>query len=623
VLNDLFTTGSDKTLKNDNEYHFAAIAYAHNNWKTYDTIDNFGQKAAFLSGRSNYKVASFIPSFVADNEEYHATITRISGVGNPGNFLLVEDEMYDKMLSQDFDGKIKYKNGAAPIGVNVLDPTLIKPHKYLVTVKGTFHTFNCQYDQDATWMLEDLTSNKVIIDKISLLEAKEYVFDSLGFSVVFKNAAETGSTTDANNGAIGARLKYKDVDKPRWLDAVRNDGFIRNNEIQPLNFLDQQSVKTIRGLESMGDEFFVPYLATKYATEPDFYISPAAREFMSLTLGLKFLKPKDLNNVDIVLTKDKSKWSKCVVVESCFKTYTDSGYTSIGNALNFEIRQSPSINKEGKPLNDGTTGFSYFPGYAVDVETGQRVNIFFSENSCFSGNNTKHLNGDKSICTDMIFNPSDQLFSIVDSSLVAGGQHFIYVTRSQYDSCQVLKNKLDPSNSNITKARATAAITWTSLPILAPQTELTSVSDGIIPNDIVVQLRVTNPHGRSTRFDTENINTCVPIDDKPVYEFGFEQINSAKTVGKDDLNVFLIPNPLLSGQQGTIKIKKASQNLTVEVFNMQGYKIGSIPKSSLASSGEYSTIEVDTHTWTPGMYLIKLTDSITGNSKTLKWVVLR
>ena len=33
-----------------------------------------------------------------------------------------------------------------------------------------------------------------------------------------------------------------------------------------------------------------------------------------------------------------------------------------------------------------TKGMGWFPGYAIDVETGQRLNIFFGENSVFDPN---------------------------------------------------------------------------------------------------------------------------------------------------------------------------------------------------------------------------------------------
>ena len=41
------------------------------------------------------------------------------------------------------------------------------------------------------------------------------------------------------------------------------------------------------------------------------------------------------------------------------------------------LRQSPSVDKDGNPYNSGTMGMGWFPGYAIDLETGERLNIIF------------------------------------------------------------------------------------------------------------------------------------------------------------------------------------------------------------------------------------------------------
>lgn len=56
----------------------------------------------------------------------------------------------------------------------------------------------------------------------------------------------------------------------------------------------------------------------------------------------------------------------------------DDRNLSVGNALKHEPRKSPSVDKDGNP--DGTGyGFGWFPGYAINVDTGERLNIMFSE----------------------------------------------------------------------------------------------------------------------------------------------------------------------------------------------------------------------------------------------------
>ena len=101
----------------------------------------------------------------------------------------------------------------------------------------------------------------------------------------------------------------------------------------------------------------------------------------------------NLYSVDVVLTPNEPElWTRCIVLEAC-----EDNALSIGGAYKQEPRKSPSVDKNGNPDGSGTTGMGWFPGYAINVETGERLNIMFSENSADTANN-----GD-----DMLFNPTD------------------------------------------------------------------------------------------------------------------------------------------------------------------------------------------------------------------------
>ena len=114
----------------------------------------------------------------------------------------------------------------------------------------------------------------------------------------------------------------------------------------------------------------------------------------------------NLYSVDIVITPDKSLWTRAIVLESC----PDSA-KSEGKALRNEPRKAISRDKNGNPEPNATDGFgelgnegmSWFPGYAINIETGERLNIMFSENSDYTLNDKfgSLING-----RDMIFNPT-------------------------------------------------------------------------------------------------------------------------------------------------------------------------------------------------------------------------
>jgi len=98
----------------------------------------------------------------------------------------------------------------------------------------------------------------------------------------------------------------------------------------------------------------------------------------------------NLYSVDIVMTNNKDLWTRCIVLEAC-----DDATKSVGHAKTHEPRKQASVGKDGKP--DGTgDGMGWFPGYAINVETGERLNIMFAENSADPENNGN----------DMLFNPT-------------------------------------------------------------------------------------------------------------------------------------------------------------------------------------------------------------------------
>ncbi|MBR3783916.1 MAG: hypothetical protein IKJ78_05595 [Bacteroidales bacterium] len=145
--------------------------------------------------------------------------------------------------------------------------------------------------------------------------------------------------------------------------------------------------------------------------------------------ALNYSDMSQLPSVHIVLTADTSKWTRCPVIEMC-DDYTQAE----GNARKFSARAHKSVDKNGDTLVGNTPasaaqladpnspayiseyGMGWFPGYAINTVTGERLNIMFGEDSRYV-----QFNG-----RDMIWNP---VSNIVDGTqdYVLGGRHFIYV----------------------------------------------------------------------------------------------------------------------------------------------------------------------------------------------------
>ena len=143
--------------------------------------------------------------------------------------------------------------------------------------------------------------------------------------------------------------------------------------------------------------------------------------------SLNYNDMSQLPSVRIVMTADTTKWTRCPVVEMC-DDYTQAE----GQARKFSARAHKSVDKNGDTLVGAATaadlanpnspayiaeyGMGWFPGYAINTVTGERLNIMFGEDSRYVQHNGR----------DMIWNP---VSTRVDgtSDYVIGGRHYIYV----------------------------------------------------------------------------------------------------------------------------------------------------------------------------------------------------
>ena len=170
--------------------------------------------------------------------------------------------------------------------------------------------------------------------------------------------------------------------------------------------------------------------------------------------ALNYNELSKLPSVHIVITADQSKWTRCPVIEMC-DDYTQSE----GNARRFMMRRHASVDKDGRTcdslgvapdVNDPTnpayiseTGMGWFPGYAINTLTGERLNIMFGEDSRYVQYNGR----------DMMWNPAS-----VDvegsQNYIMGGRHFIYVMNSTrqtfYDMARANQADVNYYNTYVT-----------------------------------------------------------------------------------------------------------------------------------------------------------------------------
>lgn len=175
----------------------------------------------------------------------------------------------------------------------------------------------------------------------------------------------------------------------------------------------------------------------------------------------------NLYSVDIVMTPDKSLWTKALVLEAGAAT-ADEDYKvrqEINGEVVYNIRHEPkncrSVDKEGNPVDDGTTGFGWFPGYAINVETGERLNIMFAENSLDTLNHgndmifnpttvyafyrnletgeyiTDEETGEPLAMSQSVFNSYREAYGLEFGEPLNGGRHYVYVCGSSGNTCSM------------------------------------------------------------------------------------------------------------------------------------------------------------------------------------------
>jgi hypothetical protein len=614
VTNDLFSKSEDKRLVNHKKYYFTTIAIGYNNYKKFDARTGIGQKEVIVVGRRNIGDASkrtssyeVIPRPIVDtklNAKYGdgPIITRLDGVGNGGRFIDMSEETMNQILAGSFDGSITYKPGKAPVKVEVYNPLEVVDGQYELTFRDRNMT-DAALEKDAKWQLKNTATNDIIASETTIEKLNEQIISKFGFSVTVGQVADVGlnSINDKSNGSIGSEVVYKGTAAP-WLTGLQDDqiifgltsiaNFLKTNTVVDPDFnLDPN--------QTLGktSNLFVPYQLADYRGGETGLplLSPAWQNPSSASVRSLDSLAK-LNNVDIVFTSDKSKWSRCVVIETSIPIYYDASIagspatSTEGGAKNFDLRKAPSVGKDaaadGKPVKqvlpdeqaEGlTNGMGWFPGYAVDVETGKRLNIFFGENSAFDPDIGIYDEDSKGNSRDMMWNPTSQFVLPTrvspnpTYSAFVGGQHCVYVTNTDYDGCKLYRDRLN--GSAFRKISALRSITWAGMPYLRSNTKLTTYAQGLIPGDATVKLRVNNPYAPLRGKNTNNIHPSYRFDMK-----GVQPVALTTTEVDSTLNMIgVAPNPYygfsayeVNSFTTTVKITNLPAKSTITIYTLDG-----------------------------------------------------
>ncbi|MGC6428039.1 MAG: hypothetical protein ACON4Y_01630 [Flavobacteriales bacterium] len=515
IINDEFATGNSRLI-NHQPYYFMAVAYGYNNYKEYDPTNpnNLdGQQTPYKSGRKNIRVYTGIPhkpfttelnAEVGDGVE----VTRFLGAGNGGNRLELSSQSTDEILSSaGMSENPTYVAGSGPVDIQVIDPFKLTRSEFALKFYGNLYNASSSdprsivLDSDESrWELVNISTGESYLSDATITVGNQQIFPELGFSinVAQNNPPDWDYYTNSafyedNNGLISSSIEFKDEYNP-WLTGIRDrddeDGEVTqaNTLFWGYNWIHAGSYVASPPNSSVFDDYstdpdavyedvvngtWAPYrLVSFYLDGPGY---DASQSYTSLPFQQTNNRLRNLQSVQIVYTSDKSLWSRCVVLEA-----QDNPTYSEGGVEKMDLRSGESVDKDG--INDGTgNGMGWFPGYAINKESGERLNIMFSEDSWLEADNGR----------DMIWNPSTRRQSTLppffNGSYYLGGKHFVYVHSSKYDEGVAAAEAIN--GGVISKREFFRDMMWVSVPLLANGYELLS-SDVEINIDVAREYRM-------------------------------------------------------------------------------------------------------------------------------------
>jgi hypothetical protein len=618
-------------------------------------------------------------------------VTRIEGQGNGGMVLEFTQETIDDILSNPPADPVTnpfgsstypiayrptYQYGKGPVNIKVVDPLNVKAGTFKVIIDSLYKVPLTKITGDnilgdtasttgAKWRLIDNSTGQVYEADTTININNEQLFLDLGITVslsqIFYPGGYTiGSTLDQSaaiyhffadrNGLIESSIVYADSSR-QWLDGVEDNDIpgSAQNWIRAGTYQDQQDAsnndwsmpsnpwdpdgnfeKIIRGT-------WAPYSLCAYSGQNS--SGPAyGTDGNSLTMGGGL---KTLASVDIVFTPDKNKWTRAIVIEMCPETNLAQDQTP-----RFNVRPAPSLDKNGNAANANDTvpstnpndpdyiactGMSWFPGYAINLETGERLNIMFGEDSWLASENGR----------DMLFNPTSSMFESPSGNALFGGKHYIYVMSHKvvkfeganlsfnfpaYDAGKFLYSLMTfdtiAAIQKVYKTIAYASTMYVGLPL--------SVDDqDWLSNEAKIRIRIAKPYQRHYSSSQDSMPGVRENNDYPLYTFTTEGMapsyNNAEKA-KSDLDLIgVVPNPYYAYSTyernpltNQVKIINLPAKCTVTIYNVSGTLIRQFTKDDPS----ITSIDWDlkNHAGIPisgGVYIVHI-DSDAGE-KIVKW----
>ena len=625
-----------------------------------------------------------------------------------------------------------YEVGYSPVNVKIIDPLNVKTRSYKLwfdemeevytyNVSSNTEVFYLDEETDehvkgnraprmvSNWhMLDKMTGDTIHSDTTTAYTDEKMCIDR-GLSITITQTYDMGpikigdyydgqstppwkssyDVIEKNNGFITSSIEFEDPSNP-WLDGIRDKDVPGTiiNWVRAGNYIDQddntnsdyntvgnKSYDPNQLYENVANGTWTPYILGSFSGQggkwnPGPVYNPNSRSDAYFTRT---------SSVDIVLTADRSKWTRCPVIEMCM-----DNTLSEGGAKRFFLRKHASVDKDGNPTSvdwvnnpdEGSDnpedanfiaaqGMGWFPGYVIDVETGARLNLAFGEDSYLADQNGR----------DMLFNPTKLLKNTVnevygetsqlldpniirnygvDSDPVMGGKHFVYIwgmdkdpsipasspyknfDSPAYDGGKYLfdaMNFCQTSNAGVqTNVLLYQQVMWIGMPMGIEGS--TWVLDQTMENknDCRIRIRLSKPYQPGYSYvalDTVtadlNINGL-----NPMYEFSIDGLNptlNEEVKTKSDLDLItVVPNPYYAYSEyeenalmNKVKITNLPDDCYVTIYTLSGTKVRQFEKHNTQTYLEWDLTNFANTPIASGFYLIHVKDLTSGGERVVKF----
>jgi hypothetical protein len=606
--------------------------------------------------------------------------TRLAGTGNGGQNLALSKETVEEILSKPPASETNvygspdypisynpvYKVNGGPVNVSVIDPLNVVEADFellfdsLYYVKMDNVTGRPEIHGDTAsklvsrWVLINKTTGEKYYSDTTIQIDNDQLFLDLGLAVEIYQPYNPGpykvgvngsqrsmyAILAKDNGFINSSVVYSDTSH-QWLSGIPDMDIPGS----PLNWIRAGVYKAGAGGNPADDDWnmstdpdrpwdpnefyekiiggtWAPYALCSYGNSLNLPGSGGTQSELgpALSLTSKGTNMNDISSVDIVLTPDKSKWTRCPVIEMCYDPLLAQG-----NANMFGLRSAPSVDKDGNPATIGSGpsdnpedpnyimdhGMGWFPGYVIDVESGERLNVMFGEDSYLDDMNGR----------DMLFNPTardPKLSPFADPNIyrypggepVFGGKHFVYIMKHDYteagqgavfnspayDAGAYAAHVLDTIFNSVYKVFLNSfykQVMYVGMPMGVK-------GEDWLANEVTLKIRVSKPYARyfngwapDSLYDGIDYNNFYPAYAFSTNGIATEYSNPEKQETDLDL-INIVPNPYYAysdyehnALDNRVKLTNLPEKCDITIYNVSGVKVKQFTKDTPLTTIEW------------------------------------